>query len=379
MNRSAKSRRGGPLLVFALVLSFWGAGRVMLWENPFPSAEILTEAAEGLIASAQQVEIGKQSTGQVGLAASQIGLTFPPTGNRLPRFSAAAVPLRNAKSGALADELFGDRTAIAGGHHMLLLAALGHVPIPRTIETVWDSQAELSRTEANGPWAPPRAPKSSTDRWSFDGWSFWRGGSNSAQVSQGRVPIYGASQLGARVQYHLTPNSSYDLRAYVRGYRALVSKGESEVGIGASLRPVQGIPVRLFAEARFTERSSSNEVRPSAYVATELPTQSLPLGFVGEAYAQGGYVGGEGATFFADGQASVTRKMATFSIADISVGAAVWGGAQQGASRVDLGPTVRFDLELGPVPARLSVDWREQVAGEAVPSSGVAATISTQF
>lgn len=125
-------------------------------------------------------------------------------------------------------------------------------------------------------------------------------------------------------------------------------------------------------------------IRPAAYAVTEFPPLTLPLGAQLEAYGQAGWVGGPQPTAFADGQASLTREIdpvgvLTDNALRLSLGAGVWGGAQEDAQRVDLGPTVRLDLRIGSVPARLSVDWRQQVAGDASPGSGVAATLSTGF
>lgn len=144
------------------------------------------------------------------------------------------------------------------------------------------------------------------------------------------------------------------------------------------------MPVRAQAEVRVTDNRFNTEVRPAAYLVTELGQQSLPGGLVAEAYGQGGWVGGDNATAFADGQLAVTREMVQFDLADgkparFSIGAGAWGGAQKDATRIDLGPTMRLDLTIGKVPARLSVDWREQVAGDAAPGSGIAATLSTRF
>jgi len=63
----------------------------------------------------------------------------------------------------------------------------------------------------------------------------------------------------------------------------------------------------------------------------------------------------------------------------LSVGAGAWGGAQDDAQRFDIGPTLRLDLTVGEVPARLSLDWRERIGGQAGPDSGLAATLSTRF
>ena len=103
-----------------------------------------------------------------------------------------------------------------------------------------------------------------------------------------------------------------------------------------------------------------------------------------EAYGGAGFVGGRDATLFADGQAIVAREVVGFdgpanSRTRISLGAGAWGGAQKDAQRVDVGPTIWLDTTIGNVPARLSIDWRERVGGDAAPDSGIAATLSTRF
>ncbi len=186
------------------------------------------------------------------------------------------------------------------------------------------------------------------------------------------------------LQYRLAPGTARDPRLYARAYRALVRSGESEAAIGASARPVAGVPLRAAGELRFTDAAFSNTFRPAAYVVTEFAPLALPYGARLEAYGQAGWVGGPDPTGFADGQASVTGEMRglaglTDNAVRVSFGAAAWGGAQKDAQRIDIGPTLRLDLTIGAVPARLSVDWRERVGGDAGPDSGLAATLSTQF
>jgi hypothetical protein len=45
----------------------------------------------------------------------------------------------------------------------------------------------------------------------------------------------------------------------------------------------------------------------------------------------------------------------------------------------DLGLWQWLDVTLGAVPARVSLDWRERVEGDAGPGSGAAVTLSTRF
>ena len=198
------------------------------------------------------------------------------------------------------------------------------------------------------------------------------------------MPVYGASQAGAVVQYRLARASRYDPRLYLRAYQANVPGGESELAFGASLRPLPRVPLRLAGEARYTTNPFGSEIRPAAYAVTEFDPVPLPLGTRLEAYGQAGWVGGAASTAFADGQAIITRNMPVVGrlsrdAVRMSFGAGVWGGAQKDAQRLDIGPTLRFDVKVGRVPTRVSVDYRQRVAGDAAPASGMAATISTGF
>ena len=115
-------------------------------------------------------------------------------------------------------------------------------------------------------------------------------------------------------------------------------------------------------------------MRPAILAVTELGKVRFPLGFTGEGYAQGGWVGGRYATLFADGQARITRAVPVGRV-NIAVGAGVWGGAQKFAERVDVGPTIA----LATAHSRLSLDYRAKVTGNASPGDGLALTLSTGF
>ncbi len=198
------------------------------------------------------------------------------------------------------------------------------------------------------------------------------------------MPIYGASQIGAVAQFRAAPQAGSDPRLYLRAYRALVPRGESELALGGSMRPLKTVPVRAYAEVRYTDTPLAGEVRPAVYLVSELPTRPLPGGLQLEAYGQTGWVGGSFTTLFADGQVRVVRDVTPLvSLGKLplrfSAGAGAWGGAQKGASRLDIGPTLQLDGTLGSIPVRLNIDWRERVGGDAAPESGLAATLSSHF
>lgn len=394
----ARRMRGGPLMMLALLVGGWSAARVWWWDNASAAAAMFAgfEAASAPRAPPHRARSDAFADAQ---AAASAAAAFPaalpvpaaavrpvtayqivtvprapvqrragmPSGGpvgRLPRSASPAIALAGPAMPATSNPPAAALPAAVAAPATPVPAALALAPaLP-------------------GPVAP--APRRAAGRWSLDGWAFWRQGSGAVPVSQGRVPIYGASQAGAVLQYRLAPAARRDPRLYARAYRALVNRGENELAIGASLRPLPRLPVRLSGEVRYTDAAFFSTFRPAAYAVTEIAPLRLPLATSLEIYAQGGWVGGPGETPFADGQASLTRELPfaarlTDDRLRLSLGAGAWGGAQRDASRVDIGPTLRLDTRIGTVPARVSVDWREQVAGDAAPRSGVAATVSAGF
>ncbi|AKH42484.1 hypothetical protein FHS61_000254 [Altererythrobacter atlanticus] len=160
---------------------------------------------------------------------------------------------------------------------------------------------------------------------------------------------------------------------------AISGPHERELAAGLSARPLPGIPLRLAAELRASEGAFHDEIRPAAYVVSEFLPMRLPHGLRAETYFQAGYVGGRYATAFFDGQARIEREFAQWKDFRLGAGSGVWGGAQQGSSRLDIGPAATATFPLGPARARLSAEYRFRVAGDAKPDSGPALTLSAGF
>lgn len=259
------------------------------------------------------------------------------------------------------------------GHQLLWMAALARVPMPASLMTA-AAQGD-QRLAATTP-AASAGPK----RWSADGWILWRRGSTGASSGALLTPSYGASQAGAVVRYRLAPSSALRPAAYLRTTAALNGSSEREAALGLQLRPIRGLPIALAGEARVTAVPGRTFVRPAVFAVTELAPFALPLGLRGEVYGQAGYVGGNFATGFADGQMRVDRRLLGIGKGDLRLGGGVWGGVQKGASRVDAGPTLTLGRPLGGSGSiRLAADWRFRVAGKAAPGSGPAVTLSAGF
>ncbi|MBB3989036.1 hypothetical protein [Croceicoccus naphthovorans] len=225
-------------------------------------------------------------------------------------------------------------------------------------------------------------------RWSADAWMLLRDKAEpgAALVGSG---TYGASQAGAVLRYRLFPESGFDPRAYLRVTTTVGGEDEKEVAAGIAVRPLRALPVDLMVEGRLLRfngdrrlRPSETRVRPAAMAVFGPPVLPLPLDVRAEAYAQIGYVGGEGASAFADGQLRVVRDV-PFDLADtisLEAGLGGWGGAQKGVERVDVGPTVAARFPLGKsVFGRASIDWRHRMVGDAEPGSGPVLTLSAGF
>lgn len=219
--------------------------------------------------------------------------------------------------------------------------------------------------------------RASHDRWSADGWLLLRR-DTSEPVPTSR-PSYGRSQVGAVLRHGFAPSSPHHPQVYLRASAALAGAREQEVALGLSARPLLGAPLRLAVEARASETASGSGLRLATYAITELPSLQLPLGVRGEAYAQGGYVGGEFATPFVDGQIRAERTIARTGSTEVTFGAGAWGGAQKGSGRLDVGPAAIATFRIGKGFGRVAVDYRFRIAGEAEPSSGPALTVSAGF
>jgi hypothetical protein len=364
--------RGAPLAMIVMLLAVWISGRMLVWESPFALAQVPLPAALAQGPTSGAAAIAIAPAGKVARSA------------QLPRLRPAQrerAPLLPPSGLASALEW-----GLAVAYPSLGRTGMRTVPVPAANLAAMDPGASK---DDRLPFLPPapsgeHATGSAGGRWSMDAWGFWRQGSDAAPISQGRVPIYGASQIGALAQYRLAPGARRDPRLYARAYRALVPRGESELALGASARPVPQVPLRLFGELRLTDGAIRTQTRPAAFAVTEIAPVALPLGTRLETYVQGGWVGGNDPTLFIDGQASLTREITALAGHSgdrlrFSLGAGVWGGAQEGAHRVDIGPTLRLDLAIGAVPARVSLDWRERVGGDAGPESGLAVTLATSF
>lgn len=202
---------------------------------------------------------------------------------------------------------------------------------------------------------------------SISSWALIRPG----QLANPAAPAgqYGGSQIGVRARLPV-PSLPPSVAVSARLSGDTPHFRETEMALGIGYRPIPNRPLEIIAEARLPFAQPSRP-RPALIATTgwHVPNRPPPGAFQG--YVQAGVVGLNQPVFFADGAMALRWGTGRNS----AVGAGLWGGAQAGASRVDIGPS----LQVMHQATRLSVDWRIRIAGNARPGSGPSLTLGKDF
>lgn len=200
-------------------------------------------------------------------------------------------------------------------------------------------------------------------------WLFVRDEGGAPALAPGGM--LGGSQAGLRLTYRLNGDSDRPLALSARTSLPLARQRGAEAAVGVDWRPVAGLPIHILAERREAlGREGRSDFALTIYGGVERRVGPLRL----EAYAQAGAVGHRDPDLFADGAARLTLPLGS-----VEVGGGVWGGAQPGVERLDVGPHVSTRLPVAGAGVRIAAEWRVRVAGDAAPGSGPALTLSTGF
>lgn len=357
-----RRRSGAPLAALALVLAGWIALRVILWS---PVAPPLKAAGAPLFAGGAARPVVDEP------AAATVRIDPPKSALISARgTSAAEAPPARQRLAALSAGQMAEASQLSSSpsQHPWRASRLSQRPFPAP-STSTPSERRLQRSEA----------LPATKRLSLDAWVFLRQGGRPQPAFGPRPASLGASQIGVVARYAFAPGHRLRPDAYLRLSQAIVADGESEAAAGLAMRPLRAVPVAVHAELRLTRQDKQVEVRPAAFVTAGLDRQPVVAGIEARGYAQAGYVGGDFATGFADGQMVAEAPVAETSMGTVRVGAGAWGGAQKGASRVDVGPSASLEARVAGAPVRIEANYRLRVAGEAQPGTGFAVTVATGF
>ncbi len=231
------------------------------------------------------------------------------------------------------------------------------------------TRAFTPRTERMpSPIAPP-VMVSAPGRLSGSAWLLARGGP-AGTVSGGQL---GASQAGLRLVYALGERRRFSVVA--RLATPLEGAGR-EAALGIEWQPTR-LPVRLVAEHRFA--LDGGRGGPTLGVIAGYGPADIAPGLRLEGYGQAGVIVRDGVEGFVDASARVTHPIGRVAGARLDIGVGAWGSAQRAAERFDLGPSIVATVPVARKTLRLTLDWRERVAGAARPGSGPALSIGSDF
>lgn len=374
MARRIDARRDAPALRFLLLcVGGWIVVRVMIsWDlapPPTPDRVGSPWSVPSPFAAADGVPSGSPAT----LAGRPIPLMAK---HESP---SAALPAGRAEVASAAEA---EPAGLGAGRHSLRLALFARLlPTP---------PGGISRTAvASGPLWFPLAPTAPADPgqgkpfwiqrqlggWALAGWLYLREGSGNASETIGAASQLGGSQAGLRLGYGFGDTGR--TRAYGRATIAVGRPQQREVALGLAFASLAHLPVDVAIEQRI---ATGKEGRTALAIMASggVSEVALPAGFRLDAYAQAGVVGARRRDGFADGAIVVDRRLGADDMS-LRLGALAAGAVQPGVARVDVGPRLTLRLPEVGEGSRIALDWRQRVAGDARPESGLALTLASDF
>jgi hypothetical protein len=344
------SGRGRPLKFLALVGGGWTGLRVlMLWPDGDPLPGLVREVAP-LVAAPARAETAPAIRLPAPMASTRPSArppaarpVLPAPADPSPYYAPPAAPLAQATGRSLPSAS---------------VAPLAPVLPP----------AELPPASPPATAALPALPS----RLSGSAWLLVRGpGTATGLVGASQL---GGGQGGVRLAYAL--GEGRRVAVTLRGSAPLALSRDREVALGLAWRPT-ALPVQLVAERRLVPGRG----RGGTAVGLVGGFGLMPAigGVTLEAYGQAGAIVRGRADAFGDGALRLAHPVAELGGVGLDVGLGAWGGAQRGAARLDLGPSIAASLPLADRRVRIALDWRQRIAGAARPGSGPALSVGTDF
>lgn len=325
--------RGRPLAFLALVVSAWGAGRFVAL-MPENAIRPLTLVSEDMVVTSARADT---------VPGPVRPMVIPPIERAYPevKFAAATLP-------------------VAPGRIMATTVAARAATMAQ-VATIDRSQPSAQPIVVPPGLPPAPAPRASPSRWTASAWAIARDGGGGSLLS----PLLGGSQAGLRIAYRLDDDGRAAM--FARATTPL-NGGRGELAGGLQARPTRA-PITVYAEVRAVRGDAAPAVGVFGGGAL-----ALPRDFRLEGYGQAGVIRRGGVSGFGDGQLRLVRV-----IDHIEIGAGAWAAAQRGASRLDVGPSLAVPIAVDPLAIRVTIDWRQRIAGNARPASGPAVSIGADF
>jgi hypothetical protein len=204
------------------------------------------------------------------------------------------------------------------------------------------------------------------DRLSLSSWAMLRDQPGSQSLASGGT--LGGSQAGVRLLWKFNPHIAASLRtnAPINGQRS------AEVALGARFQPFVSWPIAFTVERRQSVGRYGGQDAFAVFAEGGAYGRPMPWNSTLDAYLQTGIVGAKRRDWFVDGSAALTRPVWR----NVSAGFGVWGGAQPGLNRLDMGPRASMRVTN---KVRVHLDYRQKLLGNAAPGSGGVVTLAGDF
>lgn len=233
-------------------------------------------------------------------------------------------------------------------------------------------RATSAYAEALPPAPPP--PGRAGRRIEAQAYLFLRPGSRRASLAAGGQ--LGGSQAAMRIAVPLNAEGPERTAVAARLYAPLASRG-AEAAFGLDWHPWPALPLRFSIERRIGLDREGRDAW-SAYTAGGFFAGHLPAGLEADGYAQAGVVGARRRDLFVDGALRLGKRLRAADHHMVA-GGALWGAAQPGAARLDVGPRASLSLPVSGHVVTAAIEGRLRVAGGAAPGSGAAFTLAADW
>ncbi len=224
-------------------------------------------------------------------------------------------------------------------------------------------------------------------RWSLSAFTLVRAGTPGADPGAGLAtgPLLGASQAGGALGYTLDPLARRRITLSARMNAATDAGGRTDprtaqaaVGVRYQLLPALEVTAERLVSLGDLARDDWL-LRLSSGVTRQRRLGGVSVNL--DAYGEASVLGN--GDMLAAGQARALAPLFNRKGVAVAAGLGGWGSVQDtGGStvgRLDLGPSAAVRVQQGRLGLELSADYRQRIAGSALPASGPAVTLSSSF
>ncbi len=250
--------------------------------------------------------------------------------------------------------------------------------------------ARLSEALLLDPAAPQAAAwaadvKRLTRKWTLAAYTLARESGSGDPIAAS--PVLGGGQSGAALAYTFDPLARRPISIVGRvvaatGPSGVVARETAEAALGIRVQPLPNVPLAIDVERRFALGDlarSAWSARVSGGIGghTKAFNRSVTL----ETYGEAGMINFKLPDLYAGVQGRAATPLFTAGRVSIDAGVGAWAAAQDSynvtATRFDIGPSSRIAVK--PWPFSAQIDYRFRMAGNALPASGPALTVSGEF